>query len=385
MRFHKTKIEQREKEAIIRKHTYTAWFTTRWDLEDACRRAVGAGGELDWFTRAYRRLFPKHRRISSSFRRDYCADPARYGRYVARRGIYGELARRLHELKNEMTDEPFLILRSLYPTSMLGTYSGRFEDVSHGAGKRRITWSNWYISESFYDVISSGLLATLGVRHQPKSPGDRHVHLDYFTTPAAEIDQFAPDEDFPRRFRQAVPELALLDEPDAREGHLTARYVVYVCVENPIKDPLWVLPVRHVFDGLSASVKSLLRESLFEFFDHWEPDLTNRGLTMIRKIIGQEPNEWLSFDGNRLNWDYEHTKSESYPALGRLRSQIIECGQAKALPIVLKRGDALIVDNYRALVKRTEAYYWDWSRLLIWRPSIRWIKMYCGFPELGSD
>jgi hypothetical protein len=318
---------------------------------------------------------------------NYVLNPHNYGKRVAT-SFPADLKGRLAQLKTgAITVEPFLVLRKYFPRHWNDwRYGGTFDDASYEAVRRRLTTTEWYVADRYVDVMSTALLSSLDVRHQSKSPDGQHLSRDYFTTPCAIIDQFSADEDLPRRFRQAVPELALIDDPASKAGKRTARFVVYACIENPTQDPIWILPAQDVINALGNETKAQLRDSLFEFFDNWEQDLSARAVKIAQKILGGPKDEWLSFDANRFNWDYEHTKPEGHRAVGELRAHIRDLAKANAIPVYLKRGDALIIDNYRALIRRTEPRY-KWIKPRMWfnRPPIRWIRMYSGFPLTEAE
>jgi len=317
---------------------------------------------------------------------NYILNPHNYGKRVASI-LPRALKRRLNQLKSATPNsEPFLVVRKYYPIRLRDwAYGAVLDDNTYNATRRRLTAASWYVADSYCDVMSTALLSALDVRHQSKSPDGQQLYRDYFTTPSAIIDQFEPDEDLPRRFRQAVPELALLDDAAAKQGKLTARFVVYACLENPIHDPIWLLPVQDVVNALSETTKAHLRSSVFEFFYYFEPDISARAVTIAQRILGGSQDEWLSFDANRFNWDYGFTTPEGHLAVGELTHRLRELAISGAVPVYLRRGDALIVDNYRVLIRRTEMQYtpdepWIWGR-----PPIRWIRMYSGFPVITPD
>ena len=99
------------------------------------------------------------------------------------------------------------------------------------------------------------------------------------------------------------------------------------------------------------------------------------------KSILHRGTDWLSFDPNRMcpaNIDTIHNS-----VMGALLQSIQKVATTSARKIVLRRGDALIVDNYRALTRRQEHGYPSfvvnpWMRS---RPPIRWLRVYYGFPR----
>ncbi|MDZ4738320.1 MAG: hypothetical protein SGJ03_00245 [Alphaproteobacteria bacterium] len=397
MLYYRTPRERREKEAFVKANTAKVGFWYRIWLRVAVRRSIRTGGEShSKFKRVYGLVSPEFK-LGPRFSKTFGKHPSRFGDDVAHFGLQGKLGERLTQFKEGLTSAPFLVIRDLLPICHLPTiYSAKMTSPKFNHGKPRMTRQKWYLKKSYYDLIGSGLLSELGAHHRSRTFTEEAAYRDYFTAPGAEVDQFARDEDVPRRWRQAVPEFALVDEPSATSGAVTARYAVYFCVENPIQDPFWVLPVHHVIDALSESERAMLRHVAYEFFDHWNDDLSSRGLSSIQKILGGEKvkltpgqnqhyNKWMSFDANRLNLESGKTQQEERAAVGSLHRTLMAVAEEHAVPIMLKAGDVLVVDNYRTLIRRTELGFRSFNAWTLGRPAVRWLRMYCGFPPTPTS
>ncbi|MCE9522133.1 MAG: hypothetical protein K8S25_06840 [Alphaproteobacteria bacterium] len=392
MDYYKTKHERLTKEAIVKAQTVRVGLGRRLLLRIAVRRSLRTGGHSQsWGMRFFRLMFPEFS-LNSRFRKEFGRSPGRFADDIAHYGLGHALEHKIDVFKEGKTDAPFMVVRSLLPTCELPTsYSARLRDAGFTSVRPKVEKEKWYLRDYYYDLIGSALLSALGTQHRSRTAKEEDTHRDYFTTPGAEIDQFSRDIDIPRRWRQAIPEFALVDEPAAMSGFVTARYAIYACIENPTRDPFWVLPVHYVVDALSDENRSLLRHLAYEFFDHWEDTLTGRGLSSIQKILGGEKiklmpgqnehyNKWMSFDANRIHVESGKTQQEERAAVGALRDAMQHVAASEAIPVMLDRGDVLIVDNYRVLIRRTELKYRTFNAWTWWRPPVRWLRMYCGFP-----
>jgi hypothetical protein len=244
------------------------------------------------------------------------------------------------------------------------------------------------LEKGHYNLVASALIAATETELRRKLDKDA-PYRDYLTETTAEINQFIDGTDMHLRYRTATPEM-----PPVIGGENTAaRIIVFACIENPIADPIYLIRVDDVIDELSARDeksstrnKNLLREQGFSIFDKWNaPQLSMQpGPNPNACILHDGPSEtdWLSFDPNRIcpaTMDAVHNS-----AIGALMESIQKVAATRARKIVLRRGDALIVDNYRALTRRQQHGYEyfvvnpPWMRN---RPPIRWLRVYYGFPK----
>jgi hypothetical protein len=84
------------------------------------------------------------------------------------------------------------------------------------------------------------------------------------------------------------------------------------------------------------------------------------------------------FDPNRINMQFPSMTFADRAAVGVLRDKIKQASVG-AVEILLERGDALIIDNYRAMVARLEAHHGHAAPWLWRKPPVRWIRLYAGF------
>jgi hypothetical protein len=267
----------------------------------------------------------------------------------------------------ESDGEPFLIIR--------GVFSRRFLQAS----LTRIRKDNRERAEAFLEkdhLVASALIAATKTELRRKL--DTHTpYRDYFTEVSAEINQFDDRPDMQLRYRTATPEL-----PPATAGlNTAARVIVFACIENPIADPIYLIRTDEVIRAMPPEKRDLLYQQDFDIFDRWTRDIRMQPGPGDNKSILHRGTDWLSFDPNRVcpaNIDAIHNS-----ALGALLDSIKTVAATSARKIVLRRGDALIVDNYRALTRRQEHGYGSFvfRPRMRSRPPIRWLRVYYGFPR----
>jgi hypothetical protein len=322
------------------------------------------------------------RNYSGGFARYFTENACDFGDFVANGAIDGALGRALEELGKGATREPYLVLRRAFPRRLLPIgFTARFSPPS---GRRTLAPADRepqrlraFIRKGRFDIVAAALIAAAGAELRKKNQTDPQVFQDFFTDADGAITRFRETRDMWQRFRQATPEFAPDDE---RPEQISARILLIACAENTIEDPIYVLPAARVLAGLDADTLNALREKQFEFVDGWTWDMTvlrgNR-----KRIVGgagdNPENWWLSFDPNRINERFESTSPAGLQAVGRLMQQIDRVSK-DATPIVLRRGDAVIIDNYRALVRRKER---DWYAITWPWPPVRWLRVYYGFPR----
>jgi len=151
----------------------------------------------------------------------------------------------------------FLIVKGLFPTPWFWTYSAlTWDSTSWKLVPKR---PKKVVSKHYYDLIASTLLHYMGVKHAPKHPPNITMFHDFVTSPDLEHDVFSAEQDIPPRYRTVDPELHFSEEVDKGDAHLRSpKYTIHLCVENPIDEPLYLLPAEKVV----AQVRPAMRERL---------------------------------------------------------------------------------------------------------------------------
>jgi hypothetical protein len=285
------------------------------------------------------------------------------------------MRKRLKDVLRYSNPLPFLVLRRLLP---------RYELPWTHAGE-----SAWFIRKGIYNLVCSGLISLTGSilhRKNEGTPPWKDFRTSFHMQKNAKSDGY----DMPLRYRQATPERRFPHDLNVRrQDDLSASVVVFACIENPIRDPIWLLPVSEVIKRLSDDNLKLLSDNKFEFFDNWTENWISEHAIRDQSVI-----EWvgppdnrvclLSYDMNRLNSLYAPTDSHYKEALGKLDHAIEVAGcdeNSGAIPIVLTPGDVLVLDNARMMYARKEMPYASFRRLMVGRPAERYLRAYYGFPD----
>jgi hypothetical protein len=280
--------------------------------------------------------------------------------------ISSRLARGLENLIDSK-GEPFLIIRAVF--------SRRFFEASLTSARKDDREKAEALLEAD-NVAASGLIAATKTILRRKLDTDTPYH-DYFTEVSTENNRFDDRRDMHLHYRTATPKLP----PGIAGLNTAARSIVFTCIENPLADPIYLIRADDVIGAIPPDKRDLLYEPNFHFFDRWTPDGHMQFEPGGNKRILHRGTDWLSFDPSRI-WS-DNTDALHNSAIGTLSESIRKVAATSARKIVLRRGDALIVDNYRALTRRQQHGYPSfvvnpWMRS---RPPIRWLRVYYGFPR----
>ena len=331
-----------------------------------------------------------------------------------------------HPNKQEHT--PFIVLRGFHASNWYFMDPQKMYDERMREDKEwtKTKWGSfhflnaWAVAGLFYELGS-----WLARKDNPLSK-KKEFFSDYFTSPSLQKDSYLDGWDLSLRYRQSASELTM----DARgnpETHMP-KFAALSCLANPIKDPVWVLPVESVLeevDGVIADYENVtddkqradakrnlfktMQEQNFKKFDRVElllkngikdkyihfptpADGSNRPLG--QKLDLDIDNPWeaeLSIDPNRIEVQDKPTDGNYISNTKRPLAIIYEAirradEHGKAFRIDLKRRDVLLVDNRRALICRKE-YQPKKRGLSVRKPRLRtkrWLRLYYGFLQTSS-
>ena len=294
-----------------------------------------------------------------------------------------DLRRRLEGF-TEDGGEPFLIVKGVFSRRLPQKSFAKALERDPANPLRKIVGKNAekLLGEHRINLIAAGLVAATGAELRYKQPGQK-AYRDYITSVDMEKTQFVEGGDIPLYYRSATPEQIPSKTGGAGRA---ARINLFACIENPIADPVYLIRADDVVSRLTETERRLLSEDSYYFFDFWNLDKLAPGrINLVKHILydGNTPDKpWLSFDPNRLWPSYDKTTAAHREALVALMASIQHVGAHNARKIVLQRGDALIVDNYRALICRRERQHFYFDPWPIGRPQLRWLRAYYGFPRL---
>lgn len=281
----------------------------------------------------------------------------------------------------------------------------------------RLRWSKPKVDGQFspWDALNayrvSGLFSRLGAMTSMKA--DSHEYYrDYTTCSDNEKDMLKDGGDLPLRFRQSSPELPFRPRGDKKTPeHLHPTFIAIVCMMNPIRDPIFVLPVASVIKRIPEVVELICKESdqpidqesLGRKIDHCISSLNNLGfiqfdkydkMTFVRldadypfpigrKIDLDKP--WLG----EMGWDINKfvigvgEEHAAHRELVRTIHMAIGLASDDARKIMPTAGDVLILDNRRALHCRREYSYRPYkderSSFVVLDVPKRWVRLFYGF------
>jgi hypothetical protein len=307
---------------------------------------------------------------------DFCGQADKYGSYVEKHaGFSSEVRDLLSGVLSDDNPYPFAILRNMFPTRVTPWASAHQHE--------------WFIRDFAYDLISSGIIHASGQIHRRKANSLDEPRKIVVSSPCSQKSILSDGDDLPLRYRQATPELRFVGEVKAA-AQMAARIVVFACVENPVSDPILLLTLSDILRDMESDERGTmvkhLAEPNFSVFDNWAQNLTQNDPHPNQKVMmdrGTVERHWVSMDVNRLGLQAATMSEGNRQAVSRLLGQInaVESdSKSKTIPIFLKRGDALVIDNYRVLHRRQELGYRENNPLLWGRPPIRWLQIYYGFP-----
>lgn len=284
---------------------------------------------------------------------------------------------------------PFLHLRSVFSNSRgwlwwpWGYAPSKLTQIDpdqwYDPATKRMQWApETAMRKQRFNIRASALVAATGSRLVPKLTTSA-VYRDYLSEPTqacSEETQFSEGWDLPRRFRTTAPEMPL-----ALNGGRKAapRFVVLTCVENTGSEPVFLISARDLIERLGEVEKQRLRAGDFTFFDNWNPVTLWRTRTNPKAILYDVPsgeNPGISFDANRIDPAALESSEQKRTAVLHVMERFRYLEQHGGVyRVVLRAGDALVIDNYRTLVLGPET-----GRIRVyWGTTIRWLRAFHGY------
>ncbi len=261
------------------------------------------------------------------------------------------------------------------------------------------------------------LYNALGCELRDETPDGERWRRDYYSQKSEQLTALFDSRDLHLRLRTGTPHLRWPSESNPSSRNEAALYRAFVCVENPVRQPIMVVAIRDVLDMMTKVVKDMqpecagedeaararlkqvvadvifmLTTTELEMFDKWDLKSLNYDgeaatkRDAVLRIVGEQPTreelmeniddlhryDWqLRWDPNYTNWI--ELAQEKEKNIGRafavFLASIKRAGETQAAPVTLRRGDVLVVDNLRCLVSRREVQ------------NVAWIKQVLMFPE----
>lgn len=250
--------------------------------------------------------------------------------------------------------------------------------------KKRLDAKRQYMNKrlELTDYLICGVARFLNCIVQPRYK-EHPLALNMLTDPSEQQQGDLDNIDMALRFHQSTVEKKLPKPHEAISyGEIGSLYRVYVCVKNTLRIPIYLVPVKELIDEhlcrfnpqRKAEILKTLETGQFERIGPRSPvdeDLGDIGSSPILRDMGNG-DRIMSFDPERVKAYGKQSAEEA--AVFELR-EAIRRARRDAIRIVLKPGEFLIVDNYRALISRREYLPGTWKDILhMWRTTWYWSK-----------
>lgn len=318
---------------------------------------------------------------------------------------------------DERENVPFLLLRGFHHTFLFTVQDP--EAVAEARSKRwaKERWNFRHILNAWavacvFDMLGVVLARKFGA-------GIEQFYRDYVASPQRQKTQYTDGKDMALRYRQSAAELELSAHDPSTERYVP-KFIALSCLSNPIKEAVWILPVEAILEEMGAvlaeseaitdpevrdkeleKIFHILEDHHFIKFDRHTmiaPQTNGSTSYFIRPTyekkgcaLGQDltPGKlWaaeLAFDQNRVEVrdepDESYVRDTKRPLAILIRAIRQADDRGLAIPVVMKRGDLLLVDNRRAMICRKEYHQPRFIFLRIRFRTKHWFRIYYGFPR----
>ncbi|MEM9232645.1 MAG: hypothetical protein AAGA69_00220 [Pseudomonadota bacterium] len=261
------------------------------------------------------------------------------------------------------------------------------------------------------------LFNELGAELRAEIPAGADRQRFYWSEPHAQETTLFDSRDFNQRFRTAAPHYRWPVATAKDSVGETAIFRIVAAIENPMCQAIFAVSVKEVIGEFPAVIRSfieheegeidpeddrilalrdlyleLLQSIDVQMFGKWDRR-TLRPSSDVHIIpqpvlknaapAGQEPDWLLRWDPNRIDWSlFDDSDGNTRRAFAVMAEAIDRLGKS-AKPIVLSRGDTLLIDNQRCLVARREIEARKLSRAkrAALYPQSWWLRGYYGFRQ----
>ncbi|MEL6369945.1 MAG: hypothetical protein AAFR03_04410 [Pseudomonadota bacterium] len=344
----------------------------------------------------------------------------------------------LGELRNGRPEEPFQIVRGLMERKYAFLYLANRLRSQRPHPIRGEEGSYFRLARAYRNSIKAAIVFNaLGAEMRDESPNGVYWKREHFTKRDYQHVPFWDWYDLPLRFRTAGPHMRWPFTAEATSDAEMPSFRLLYCVENPCNLKLRVLTARDIikefpaaliefsdeFKGDSDEVKELRRGQaakaicllanarvpLFGKLDiqSFLPTASRDAIEepILRRLDGggidpehADPDDILNADWG-LRWDPNRivlsklnpsSDANLLQAIAVLTNAVNIAMRTTVTEVTLTRGDAIIIDNLRAVAARFEPDYAEisfWKRALGVSPEW-WMRGYYGFRqsrEVESD
>jgi hypothetical protein len=316
-------------------------------------------------------------------------------------GLVGKLAR-----MDKDESEPFIVCRNAYHArvaylhALFPLWNGRWRLIVKLQTERRIaaSWGrfnqlNYLVTMAIADALKADWKLMRGEGHLFS---DQVTKRDEQKTIVREFNEC----DMPLRFIQAEPQRRFSRIGSAQLPK--PKYVMFSCLFNPIRDPIWILPLKSVLERLKelcaspgapdydAAVRVLSTAALSVYgriIDEPGPEVLKVQFGEIRQVAflyAEKPGAHLRSGYDENNIIYDPMPPAVAPVLFLFQRAVDEAAK-DAICIQLRRGDVLLVKNQEALFARREVsdHFVSWPPTLL--PRARWLRAYYLYARLADE
>lgn len=286
-------------------------------------------------------------------------------------------------------DQPVAILvRKFMERRLKSQYvKDRFEGLR--ADERNYRRRYFLRARAIRNAIRTQLLFNeLGTELRAEIPAGPDWQRFYWSEPNSQETTLFDSKDFTQRFRTAAPQYRWPVATAKDSIGETAILRIVAAIENPMRQPLYIVAVKDVIDQFPVVIRSFIEheEGTISEDDERVPALTSLYLELLQTVdvqmfgkwdrrtlrprsdvhiipqpilknaapIGAEPDWLLRWDPNRIDWSlFDDSDGNTRRAFAVLAESIDRLGKI-ADPIILARGDTLLIDNLRCLTARRE-------------------------------
>jgi len=265
------------------------------------------------------------------------------------------------------------------------------------------------VLHSFNDVIVTKMADAMGLEVHPML-GEEIWFGDAMTDWDSQKTALGDGMDLPLRHVQATPHARFIDhgfdagdtfggagDDVASVGERPkAKYIFFFCLANPIRDPVYVLPLRKVLERLEARweattprfLETLQRKRFPLFLSMRSKNAASDVYTFQNKnerpILSKHAAGFRSgYDPNRVDLAAMGDRPEERVALSVFHGALEAAAHEDEIGFLLEPGDVLIVNNYYAFHRRKEMRYAVNRPTLI--PRRRWLRVYYAFSKPPDD
>ncbi|MEM1380528.1 MAG: hypothetical protein AAGH41_07885 [Pseudomonadota bacterium] len=260
-------------------------------------------------------------------------------------------------------------------------------------------------------IRASLLLNALGCELRDEIKTGAQWKRPRYTDERVQLTTIRDNMDVTLRYRTGAPHYRWPNDNEEKSDGETAPYLLYTAIENPAGIGLFTITVKNIMDRLPEAIAwqlededlseaelaaecdaviTLLLDTDIEMFGKWdERTLRQRSEValipqpVLKNLSGdpQNPDWALRWDPNRIDWSQFLATDGAVRRAFAALLKAVDLAEQDAEVVCLRRGDGLIIDNLRAMVRRRElgTVGVSYPRQVAAYPESWWLSVYYGF------